>query len=107
MSTATGALLKLAALVGIIYYLFMPPSGEFRLKAGAAACPTKDGVVAWRGANLVGGFVARGMVIAQYKCTFPKDPVRVILPSTFFDLPHRINVNGEVMYTDRDSLQRF
>lgn len=96
-----------AIFVLVCAYLFLPPFGTYRLKSGQAACPTKESVVEYRGARIVGGLWAKARVIAARKCVTGDQTFKVMRRSTFFDLPHKINWGGVVMYADHDAIEEI
>lgn len=98
--------LLLAALAAGAYFL-VPLPGDYQLKAGQAVCPTKDGVVAYRGARLLGGGVLTAGVSAAHDCTTTSAPLRVLRRSTVLDLPYRVSMGGRVMYADHDALVKI
>lgn len=97
--------LLLAALAAGAYFL-VPLPGDYQLKSGHAVCPTKDGVVAFRGARMFGP-LAMGWVIASSRCKLTTAPLRVLRRSTLFDLPYRVSLGGRVMYADHDALVKI
>jgi len=88
---------------GLLFYTFVPPFGDYELRAGHAACPSKDSVVEYRGARMF-GLLAKARVIAARKCVTGPKPVKVLRRSTFFDLAWRVEVDGRVMFADHDAI---
>lgn len=87
-------------------YFFMPPLGTYRLKPGHAACPTKQNVAEYRGARMLGIWAA-ARVISSRKCVYGAQTFKLMRRSTWFDLPHKINWGGVVMYADHDAIEEI
>lgn len=100
-----GWIAVVACLLALAYF-FVPPFGTYRLKPGQAACPTKQGVVEYRGARMLGVW-PRARVIAARKCVTGPQTFTVLRRSTMFDLPYKINWSGLVMYADHDALEEI
>ena len=105
MNTKQNATVLLLVALAVGAWFLVPPSGSYRLKSGHAACPTKEGVVAYRGAHMFGPLAA-GLVIASKGCEMTSAPLLVLRRSTMFDLPYRISISGRVMYADHDALEK-
>lgn len=101
-----GVILLIIA-AAILAYVIMPPLGTYRLKPGHVLCPTQDGVVAYRGARMIGGLWSRARVISQYKCTIGEHTFRVTRKSSWGDLTNKINLNGQVLYADHDAIEEI
>lgn len=98
--TAPGILVAVAL---VLIYALVPPAGDYQLRAGHAACPTKQAVTEYRGARLVGMF-AQARVVAARKCLVGPVRVQVQRRSTFWDLPYRVEINGQTLYADHDAI---
>lgn len=106
MGNRTNTAVLMAIALALAAWFLMPLPGDYQLKSGHAVCPTKDGVVAFRGARMFGP-LAMGWVIASSGCKLTTAPLRVLRRSTSFDLPYRVSLGGRVMYADHDALVKI
>lgn len=104
-----------AAKEGLIYsviflvigiYFFAPALGEYKLKPGRVACPSKQAVVEHRGARMM-GLWAQARVVSYRKCVSGPQTFSVTRRSTWLDLPYKINLGGRVMYADHDAIEKI
>jgi hypothetical protein len=107
MGNRTNTAVLMVIALALAAWFLMPLPGDYQLKSGHAVCPTKDDVVAWRGARLLGGGVLTASVANARSCTTTSAPLRVLRRSTVFDLPYRVSINGRVMYADHDALVKI
>jgi len=105
MNTKQNATVLLLTALVLAAYFLLPPSGNYRLKSGQAACPTEDDVVAYRGARMF-GILATSMVIASRKCEHGNQTFKIMRRAAWVYLPYKVKINGRVMYADHDALEK-